>query len=117
MHSFTRRECSSSVWRFGLSFSFFLLIPLFMVCGPEGETGDVVAIYRKFRGHKPAQGDNALPTTQGGATRSSPPDMPAVQPMPVAQPVGQSSPDMPVAVPVAVPAAQPVPAAVAVAHA
>ena len=102
---------------FALIFSFFLLIPLFMVCGPEGETGDLVAIYRKFRGDKPAKGDNALPTTQGGATRSSPPDIPATQPMPVAQPVGQLSPDMPVAVPVAVPAAQPVPVAVAVTHA
>ena len=58
---------------FGLIFSFFLLVPLLMVCGPEGETGDVVAIYRKFCGRKPAQGDKALPTTQGGATRSSPP--------------------------------------------
>ena len=57
---------------FGLIFSFFLLVPLLMVCGPEGETGDVVAIYRKFRGRTPAQGDNALPTTQGGAPRSSP---------------------------------------------
>ena len=59
---------------FGLIFSFFLLIPLFMVCGPEGETGDVVAIFRGVRalcGHKPAQDDKA-PTTQGGATRSSP---------------------------------------------
>ena len=59
---------------FALIFSFFLLIPLFMVCGPEGETGDVVAIFRGVRalcGHKPAQDDKA-PTTQGGATRSEP---------------------------------------------
>ena len=58
---------------FGLIFSFFLLIPLFMVCGPEGETGDVVAIFRGVRalcGHKPTQDDKA--PTQGGATRSEP---------------------------------------------
>ena len=77
---------------FGLIFSLFLLIPLLMVFGPEGETGDVVAIFRKLRGHKPAQGDTASTTQGKGATRRSSPDtpvaVPAAQPMPVAQPVG-----------------------------
>ena len=44
---------------FGLIFSFFLLIPLFMVCGPEGETGDLVAMYRKFRGGPSSTGPRA----------------------------------------------------------
>lgn len=50
---------------FGLIFSFFLLIPLLMVCGPEGETGDVIAIYRKLRGTKPDKDAKAF-TAQGG---------------------------------------------------
>ena len=44
---------------FALIFSFFLLIPLFMVCGPEGEPGDLVAIYRKFRGGPSSTGPRA----------------------------------------------------------
>ena len=51
---------------FGLIFSLFLLIPLLMVCGPEGETGDVIAIYRKLRGTKPDKDGKAF-TAQGGA--------------------------------------------------
>ena len=38
---------------FGVIFSFTLLIPLFMICGPEGETGDLAALFRRLRG-KPA---------------------------------------------------------------
>ena len=37
------------------------------VCGPEGETGDVVAIYRKLRGTKPDK-DVKASTVQNGAS-------------------------------------------------
>lgn len=39
---------------FGLLFSFLLLMPLLMVLGPEGETGDVMALVRRIKGQKGA---------------------------------------------------------------
>ena len=46
---------------FGLLFSFTLLMPLLMVVGPEGETGDVVALVRRMRGQR------AAPTSKSAA--------------------------------------------------
>ena len=37
---------------FGLIFSMSFLMPLLMICGPEGKQGDLVAIYRRLCGKK-----------------------------------------------------------------
>lgn len=38
---------------YGIIFSFTLLMPLFMVCGPTGETGDISAMLRRLKGGAP----------------------------------------------------------------
>ena len=35
---------------FGILFSFFLLMPLFMICGPVDEMGDVTVLIRRLQG-------------------------------------------------------------------
>merc|ERR1719329_787802 len=45
---------------FAPNFQFFHQAGVFMVCGPEGETGDVIAIYRKLRGTKPDKDGKAF---------------------------------------------------------
>ena len=59
------RICKSRAWQvffremgvfilftafFGILFSFFLLMPLFMICGPVGEMGDVTVLIRRLQG-------------------------------------------------------------------
>jgi len=45
----------TALW--GVFFSFVQLIPILMVCGPVGETGDIRVVFRRIRGStkNPAQ--------------------------------------------------------------
>ena len=38
----------TALW--GVFFSFMQLVPILMVCGPVGETGDIRALVRRIRG-------------------------------------------------------------------